>query len=210
MRLGSLIAMDATPLAAVRSLASRFPTPTNAQAAAALDSFSQSDAASMIRGGMPTTLAESFLLPDGVFPRMRLLAWGWTKPGDKFKSPVDKQWWSKVYQYPLWAPIETYIEQATQAGMEPPALLWDEEMASGDPAELSRSLPIVIQSDLPPVNEAPCPKYIVPPRRGMLPILNPSCIKPPTTPIRVPAASKSDWSWLLILVLVYAISKDRK
>ena len=78
---------------------------------AALDSFVHFDAATLMRNGARSDVAESFAPPDGVFPRMRLLAWGWEKPGDKFKSPSDAAWWKKRYQFPLWNPIETYLVQ---------------------------------------------------------------------------------------------------
>jgi len=204
---------DAPPLEALLSLASRFPSPTNAQAVAALDSFSQSDADSMIRVGLREDVARSFLLPDGVLPRMRLLAWGWTKKGDKFKSPSDAAWWRSRYQFPLWAPLETYLQQASASGNEPPAVVWDDDLAAGDQAELSRSLPQVVQGDLPPVFEAPCPKWLIPPGRGMLPIINPACVDP--QPVRdeidkVHRRGGTDYSWVVWVILGILMLDRRK
>lgn len=197
-------------------MASRYPNPTNAIAVAALDAFSQPDAESLISSGVPETVARAFLLPDGVFPRMRLLAWGWTKQGDRFKSPSDAAWWKRRYQYPLWAPIETYVDQVTRAGNEPPAVAWDDDLARGDPVELSRSLPAVVQQDLPPVNQAPCPKWIIPPGRGMLPIANPECLKKDLDKLKeqipkIPGFRPArDWTWLLWLAIGYLILESNE
>lgn len=167
----------------------------------------------MIRVGLREDVARSFLLPDGVLPRMRLLAWGWTKPGDRFRSPSDASWWKARYQYPLWAPLETYLDQATRSGNEPPAVVWDDDLAAGDQAELSRSLPQVVGQDLPPVNEAPCPKWLVPPGRGMLPVANPACL--PGDKIRdeidkVHGRGGTDYSWLLWVVIGIMLLDERR
>ncbi|HZV63436.1 MAG TPA: hypothetical protein VFG03_00800 [Telluria sp.] len=201
-------------LEAIRRLASSYPTPTNAQAVAALDSFSQPDAASLIGDGVREDVASSFLLPDGVFPRMRLLAWGWTKKGDKFKSPQDASWWRARYQYPLWQPIETYFDQMTRNG-NAPSVLWDELLAKGDPAELSYAVSAVVQQDLPPVNEAPCPRWLIPPGRGMLPIANPSCLEKPVRDevdkvYPKPVVERADWSWLVWIALGYLALRDKR
>lgn len=202
--------MDLPPLEAVRSLASRFQTPTNAIAVAALDSFSQPGAEQAIGEGMSEEVARSFLGPDGIFPRMRLLAWGWEKKGDKFRPVSDRAWWRARYKFPLWDPVITYIDQATQAGIAPP-IVWDEELASGDAAELGRTLSAVVQSDLPPVDSEPCPKWLIPPGRGMLPIPNPKCL--PKQPIRDEVEKVHrpgrDWTWLLWLGVAYLIYDSR-
>lgn len=193
---------DPTPLEMVRSLRLRFPNPTNAQAVAALDSFVHFDARTLMNNGARRDVAESFGPPDGVFPRMRLLAWGWQKPGDRFKSPADSSWWKKRYQYPLWNPIETYLDQLQRGEIDAGGVMWDDDIANGDPAALSMSLPLVVQEDLPPVNEAPCPKWLIPPSRGMLPIPNPACLKKPLEDVvdRLrPKEGTNLWPWLLLL-----------
>lgn len=205
----------------LRSAASRYPTPTNAQAVAALDAvwqptYSADDA---IAAGWREDMARGFLPPDGILPRMRLLAWGWTKPGDKFKSPSDAAWWGKRYQYPLWNPLETYMSQLEQHGVDV-SFHWDDDLARGSAALLSYSLPAVVNDDLPPVNEAPCPKWLIPPGRWQMPIANPECvlrdIKKRIDPIkdiippgpRQPAAS--DLTWLVLVGIALLLLKDNR
>lgn len=202
-----------TPLETVRSLRSAFPNPTNAQAFAALEAFVRWDARSLMANGVREDVAQSFALPDGVFPRMRLLAWGWTKQGDRFKSPSDTAWWKKTYQFPLWNPLETYIDQLSRSDVDMGPYVWNDDLASGDPAELSMSLPAVVQEDLPPVNEAPCPKWLIPPSRGQLPIPNPACLKKPLRDVidRVtPQKGTALWPWLLLLGAVLLSRKGRR
>lgn len=189
-------------VAAIRSWSSRYPNPTNAQALSALESFAWVGATDALRSGVPEDVARGFYPPDGVLPRMRLLAWGWQQMGDHFRSPQDRQWWSATYQYPLWAPLETLMGQLARAGAAPPALMFDEQLAAGDPSELGRSYPAVVQSDLPPVTAAPCPRYLIPPARGQLPILNPSCLVQPVRDVIGPATETSWWPWLLLALFV--------
>lgn len=201
-----------SPIDIIASLRSRYPNPTNAQALAALEMFGDRTVEE-VRGALPGDSLTSaatieyldavgrFLLPDGVLPRMRLLAWGWTQPGDKFKSPADGGWWKRIYDYPLWNVIDTYI--LYQQG----DLYFDHELAAGDQGELSRSLAAVVQYDLPPVQEAPCPRYLIPPGKRQLPIPNPACVKlpgriPPTVPTPPAAAAATGWGWLLVLLLL--------
>jgi hypothetical protein len=157
----------------------------------------------MIAHGMREDFARSFLPPDGILPRMRLLAWGWTKQGDRFKSPSDAAWWKSTYQYPLWNPLETYVDQLERAGASP-IVHWDDDLAAGNATLLSYSLPAVVQDDLPPVNEAPCPKWLIPPGKGMLPIPNPACLAKPVRDIvdkLRPQKSSFPW-WILGLFVV--------
>jgi len=201
----------------LRRLASRYPNPTNAQAVAALDAIWQADTAeSAIAAGWREDVASAFLPPDGIFPRMRLLAWGWTKPGDKFKSPSDAKWWRSRYQYPLWNPIETWLDQALRGG-HVDSFVWEDDLAAGDPAELSRSLPAVVRDDLPPVSEAPCPKWLIPPGRGMMPIANPECLRKPAKDIidklRPQPTSPPGglpWLWLLAFMALVTASKEKR
>ena len=160
-----------------------------------------------IPGGPRTDgVTERYVAPYGILPRMRLLAWGWTKPGDRFKSPSDSSWWRTTYQYPLWNPLETLVDQLQRASEEI-TVWWDEDLASGDEGELSRSFASVLQNDLPPVQEAPCPRWIIPPGRGQLPIANPSCLEQPTKDIIAPLLPKPEssswWLWLLAAALLF-------
>lgn len=215
-----LIGEDSTASEALRSVASRFPNPTNAQAVAALEAVWQPtyDADAAIAAGWREDMAQGFLPPDGILPRMRLLAWGWTKPGDKFKSPGDASWWAKRYQFPLWNPLETYLLQLEQHGTDV-SFSWDEDLAGGAMALLSYALPSVVRDDLPPVNEAPCPKWLIPPGRGQMPIPNPECvlkdIKKRLDPLKdiIPPGPRRppqyDFPWLLAgLVALLLLTKD--
>lgn len=209
-----------SPADLLASLSSRYPNPTNAVALAALDMFIDTDIAAVERqaessGVSPPDELRRFLLPDGVFPRMRLLAWGWEKPGDRFRSPTDGAWWKARYQYPLWSVLDTYLLFAPPWLLSPEnaggELAWDAELAAGDAGELSRNLAAVVERDLPPVTEAPCPRYLIPPGRRQLPIPNPACVKPPGMPPTVPSPSPSprspsgiDSLWWVILLLLLA------
>jgi hypothetical protein len=152
----------------MHNLSSRFPRPTNAQAVAALDLMVDESAPA----GLADNIARAYYPPDGILPRMRMLAWGWTKPGDKFKSPNDAAWWAATYQFPLWNPLTTLVQQLDIAGIAP-AMALDEDLAKGDPAELSRSFPIVV-AESGAVEADPSPKFLIPPGAGQLPIANPA------------------------------------
>lgn len=197
-----------TPLELVRWFSSRFPRPSNAQALAALDAFAWDQASTSGMG----PAGEAWWPPDGVLPRMRLLAWGWRRKGDRFKSPSDASWWKSIYDYPLWNPLETLADQAERAGDPLPAFVWSDELAAGDVAELSRSLPQVVGEDLPPVNEAPCPRWLIPPGRGQSPVPNPSCASKGRDELekvipKLPVTQSYDW--LLWLGLIYLALEDQ-
>jgi hypothetical protein len=207
MRIGAPDQMTGSALEALRSLRSRYPTPTNATALAALDGVT-------IPGGpRDDGVLERYVAPDGILPRMRLLAWGWTKQGDRFKSPSDTAWWKATYQYPLWNPLETLVDQL-QRQSEEVTMWWDDDLAHGDKAELSRSYASVLQSDLPPVNESPCPKWIIPPGRGQLPLPNPTCLKDPVKDIvdviHPPPQASSSWWWLLVVGALMLFDDDKR
>lgn len=159
----------------VARLASLWPNANNAQALAVLEAVTQwVDASAAAAAGLPSTFAESFLAPDGILPRMRLLACGWTKPGDSFRRPDDASWWRQPYKFPLWAPLATYADALDKTGDH--AVNIDADVASGDIAALSQSLTQTVD-DLKPVLEAPCPKWTIPPGRGQMPVPNPECIR---------------------------------
>lgn len=199
---------------ALRSVASRFPNPTNAQAVAAIEAVSPQpvDADDAIAAGWREDIARAFLPPDGIFPRMRLLAWGWKKKGDVFKAPGNEQWWRSRYQYPLWNPLETYLTQADSGG-HGALFSWDDQLASGAPALLSYAYPSVVRDDLPPVNEAPCPKWLIPPGRFQMPVPNPECWvrelpKGPAKDIidrlRPPKKEPANYLWLILILIAAA------
>lgn len=169
------ITRDRSTMTTVDSLASRWPRPTNAQALAVLDGLAPqwSAASSAIAAGVPSTV-ETFLAPAGILPRMRLLACGWTKPGDTLRRPQDSAWWGAPYAFPLWNPLRTYASLVgSVAGVE---MRPDDDLASGDIAALSQSI-VLLVDDAAPVFEAPCPKWLIPPGRGQLPIPNPECLE---------------------------------
>ncbi len=170
------------------------------------------DAAAGELAGLPSTYAASYLAPDGIFPRMRLIAAGWLKPGDTFKRPDDKAWWAAPYRYALWPQLRTYARVADIAEIR--GMLFDEDVAKGDPAALSQSLAGLID-ELAPVMEAPCPRWLVPTGPGQLPVPNPDCLKPDPDKIRdeidkVPRPGKgsgdSSWLWAL-LALAYLLGR---
>lgn len=205
-------------LAAVRTLSSTYKSPTNAQAIAALDSFAAVTADQAISDGVPEAVARAFYAPDGILPRMRMLAWGWTKDGDRFKSPSDAAWWKKVYQYPLWAPLETLMDQLQRAGVSPP-IVWSAGEAAGDAGELAHSYASLLAEDAPPVFEAPCPRYLIPPGRGQMPIANPECLRKPARDVvdkipmpgqRPPSDSSAIWLWVLLGLVVWSGTGRRK
>lgn len=199
----------------LRELSSRFPNPTNAQAIAALDGLSQSvDADTAIASGMREDVARAFLHPDGIFPRMRLLAWGWEKPGDKLQGSGNAEWWRKRYQYPLWNPIETYI-YAVESGGGFADITWDDDLARGSSALLSYALPNVVQYDLPPVMEAPCPRWLIPPGKRQLPVPNPECARRDVVDRVSPVVDKlrpqpTSFPWWLVLVGVALVKGKRR
>lgn len=194
----------------LRSLASRYPNPTNAQAVAALEGLQQVvDADSAIAAGVREDIAQAYFHPDGILPRMRLLAWGWENPGDKFKSVDDKGWWSRRYQHPLWNPLMTYAEQMEKSwGML--SMHFDDDLAKGAPALLSYAFPSVVRDDLPPVDEAPCPMWLIPPGKFQMPIPNPECIKKRLKPILkpiedvvIPKKKQSSYLWLVLVGIAW-------
>lgn len=156
--------------------------------------------------GGPDDVARRYQAPDGILPRMRLLAWGWEKPGDKLRSPSDSAWFSRRYQYPLWAPIATYVSQLVNAGQEPPAFQWDEDLAKGDAGELARSLPDAVQA-MAVVSASPHPQWVIPAAERQLPIANPAPEPPATAPAPTIQPKKSGFPWWLLLLL---LATDRR
>jgi hypothetical protein len=210
----------------VRKLASSYPRPTNAQAVTALDAFDQYVAGDLIAQGVPEDWARAFALPDGIFPRMRLLAWGWVKPGDRFKQPTDKLWWAAPYKYPLWDPIATYLDAVTaHAGASEPGWHWDAAMAAGDSASLSHSFAAVVGNDWGAIRKDASPKWLIPPPgAGLMPLANPAyrpdstvdkIIKPISelmvrAPITVDPASSNRIPWWFVVGIAYLLARRKR
>lgn len=160
---------------ALDNLASAWPTPTNAQALAVLEALPQwASADEAIAAGLPEQTARAYLAPDGVLPRMRLLASSWEKPGGKYAA-AGLPWWGQAYKYPLWAGVSRYAADVDALGDH--HMVLDEDVANRDAAAVSHVLATVEQVDAPPVFAAPCPKWIIPPTRGALPTPNPDCLR---------------------------------
>lgn len=200
------------------SLRGRFPRPTNALALAALEGVPQwTDASNAIAGGFPALASQQYMAPDGVLPRMRLIACGWLTPGDSFRRPEDGAWWQSPYRYALWPQLATYATLVDQ--IDPRVrhvMTWDEQVAAGDSGAISQSLQLTV-AELKDVLEAPCPRWIIPPSGG-LPVANPECARKDRDKLRdeldkvhpAPSSSSSLW-WVLLLVgLAYAVGKKRR
>jgi hypothetical protein len=126
---------------------------------------------------MDATIAQSYLMTLGVLPRMRLLACGWTNPGDRFRSPMDAAWWSAPYGRPLWEPLLTYARAADAVTNVGP-LQWDATLALGDAGALSHALSRVA-SELEVIHAAGhdvCAPFLIPTLEGVLPQPGASCL----------------------------------
>lgn len=136
------------------------------------------DAEAGEQAGLPTSTARAFLHPLGIIPRMRLLACGWTKPGDKFRKADDKAWWTKRYQHPLWEPLGTWIDSLAHSDVGQREMIFEEAIANADPAAISRELPTAVE-DLAIIKRANadiCAPFLIPRRRGVTPEANIVCI----------------------------------
>lgn len=128
-----------------------------------------------IEAGVDETTARSFLQPDGILTRMRALACGWTKPGDKLRDPSDRAWWSRTYAFPLWNPLATYVDRISNVTPDAVRGTFDEALAAGDSTALSQFLADHMQAEITDLLEAPCPQWIIPPGKGQMPVPNPDC-----------------------------------
>lgn len=154
--------------------------------------------------------APQYLAPDGILPRMRLIACGWLKPGDQFRRPDDAGW-REVYRYDLWPQLGTYVDQLEKSGVTAP-MTFDDTLASGDIGAITQAMEQTVR-ELQPVLEAPCPKWLVPTQRGQLPLLNPECLKKPLKKIvdklKPPASSSSTW-WLWLIAIAYLVGRHKR
>jgi hypothetical protein len=156
----------------ITSLASTFPTPTNALAVAALDAVPQwATATEAIAAGIPEPLANSFLPPHGVMPWMRLVAFGYDS-GD-IKAPEDTAWWAAPYALDLYSALGTWVDALAGSGHT--SFAWDQQTADGDSGSIAQSLTVSATELEDVVEQEACPKFIMPKKRGQMPIPNPKC-----------------------------------
>jgi hypothetical protein len=154
-------------------MASKWPSPTNAQALAALTAFTEPvDVDAAIATGERSDVALAYYTPTGILPRMRLLAAGFVKKGDKYKLPSDETWWKRKYAYPLWPVLRAWLKVARHPSGGATHL--DESLAAGDRASLSQQL-VAIDSDLQALSDSGLlggkPPYLIPSTETM-PITN--------------------------------------
>ncbi len=99
---------------------------------------------------------------------MRLLACGWTKPGDTFAKP-EAPWWKQTYRYPVWSVLRTWVSKTS-----PPVAVVNDKLASGDAGELSQEM-LAVAADLAAIRAAgldESPPYLIPTAPGALPSYN--------------------------------------
>jgi hypothetical protein len=159
---------------AISSLSKRFPKPTNSVALAAIGAVWEATSADAAKKeGLREDIADAFLLPLGVLPRMRLLAVGWTKPGDSFKSAQDAGWWKRPWHKGgdyLWNPLATWAAAIQKAGLGG-NFGFDEEIAKGYPEAISDAI-AGVRVDLKLIQDARadiCAPYLIPRVKGVIP-----------------------------------------
>lgn len=172
--------VSADPAEAIAQLAKAVTKPTNAQVMAVLDGalWEASDSAGAVKSGLPSDLAEMYFVPYGILPRMRLLACGWTNPGDKLREPTDV-WWTQPYKggvhARVWEPLAAYAAKMAAAGRTKGFVL-DQDMWLAHPAALSQAIADV-SSELRAISAAGadvCAPWFIP-RVAVLPQPNAAC-----------------------------------
>lgn len=201
--------------AAISSLSSRYPKPTNAVALAATTAIWQPvdrDAGKAL--GLSEYVADAFAMPRGVLPRMRLLAGGWVRPGDKFKE-TDAAWWGQPYAYALWNPLATWAAFVEKAGIGA-GWSWDDELAAGNASAVSRALALA-NDDLTTIKRLgydKCAPWIIPTAKGAMPLPNPICPPPETDkfadPIKEARKATPDFPWWLVALIAVVVVGKRK
>ena len=175
LALGVPSLVNETAQSAITKLASDSSTPTNALALAVLDALPQhSTADEAIKAGVPEAAARAFLPSQGVFPWMRLVAFGLDE--GVFRDPTDTEWWSAPYALELYAPAGTWAD--IMAGRGDTHFGWDEQLATGDSSAIAQSLAMSAQEIEDVVEQEGCPKWIPNKVRGLLPTPNPKCWGP--------------------------------
>lgn len=103
------------------------------------------------------------------------------RPGDVLRSPTDWRWWSAPYKYsgPMWRALTAQAKRSDafvrSLGESVERPLWNDVLASGQPAELSHEM-TVVADELARIQESgtdDCPPYVWGP--GGMPIPNPKC-----------------------------------
>lgn len=131
------------------------------------------------KAGLTSLVAERFMLPLGVIPRLRLLACGWRNPGDKFKRADDAAWWKTphISGTNFWATFGTYVDKLEQTNV---GGNWnfDQRIVDGDAAAISTEI-AAAQDDLEHIQAAKadvCLPYFTVTKRGALPDPNLVCL----------------------------------
>lgn len=159
---------------AISKLSSQSSTPTNAIALAVLDALPQwATAAEAVAAGVPAGVAQAFLPPSGIFPWMRVVAFG--LDGGLVRDPADADWWAQPFPLELYAPAGTWADIVAKQGNT--HFAWDDALASGDSSAIAQTMMASAQELEDVVESEACPKFIVPKTRGMLPVPNPQCWK---------------------------------
>lgn len=147
-------------------------------------------------GGIADVFASAYMMPLGILPRMRLLAFGWEKPGDTLRQPTDRAWWSKRYTSggfaprKLWEPLSTYVDKVVPNTTPH----FPEDVAAMDATALARQRNATASEleDIQRVKADICAPFIIPARRGVVPTPETVCIA------RIEAARQGDKSKPLI------------
>lgn len=155
---------DNLPQTLLEQMASKWPSPSNAQALAALTAFTEpADNLAAIASGEPESVAMAYYTPTGILPRMRLLAAGFTRKGDKFKSATDRAWWTARYAHPLWPVLRAWLRNARNPSGGPTHL--SDDVANADAGALSQEL-LAINDELRAIGESGLlgmsPPYLIP------------------------------------------------
>jgi hypothetical protein len=211
-----------TAAEAIAVLAKSFPRPTNAMALAALHSAWEATSADTgTAAGIPASIALGWFMPDGILPRMRLVACGWRNPGDNFRAPTDEVWWRTPFALPLWVPLATYARTVERLAHQT-AWLFDDDMSKGDSDALSPALRATAADlrDIERVFSDKCLPYSVPRAPGVQPIPNAPCIAalgitrktglvdPERNPVLRPAPSPFGIPpWVFWAAVLWAITK---
>lgn len=168
------------PRQAISSLSRKFPKPSNALAIAVLAGVWEGTNATVgVQAGLPQDVANRFLHPLGIIPRLRLVACGWKNPGDKFKLATDTLYWKRPYDLPLsfWPSVQTWVDLLAKANVGG-NFVFEQAVADADPAALSRAI-VRAEEDLRELQTSKtdvCLPFIPSTKTGVLPSANNACL----------------------------------